>query len=63
MNLMDNIKNKNYVKVVKMYYGIGYRPKTDLEISKELGVSRTRVSNIRKACIRKLRKLAKEEDI
>ena len=63
VRLLNKMKNKKYVKVVKMYYGIGCKEKNLTEIAKEMGLNRTRVSMMRKAGMRKLKKLVKEEDI
>jgi RNA polymerase sigma factor (sigma-70 family) len=63
LELLETIKNERYIRVIKMYYGIGCQEKTLSEIAKELGVSITRASGLRKAAIRRLREMAKKEDI
>lgn len=63
LKLLETMKNKRYIRVIKMYYGIGCQQKNLSEIAKELGVSITRASGIRKAAIKRLREMAKKEDI
>lgn len=63
VRLLNKMKNKKYVKVVKMYYGIGCKEKNLTEIAKEMGLNHTRVSMMRKAGMRKLKEMVKKEDV
>ena len=63
VKLLDKMKNKKYVKVLKMYYGIGCKEKNLTEIAKEMGLSHTRTSRMRKAGMRRLKEMVKKENI
>ncbi len=52
---MDNVLNENEKKILCWRYGLGmYKKKTQYEISKILGISRSYVSRIEKRAIKKL---------
>ncbi len=54
-NYIDRLHSRE-AKILRMYYGIGGREHNLLEISKDIGVTRERVRQIKDASIRKLRR-------
>lgn len=60
---INNVLNDREREIIKLRYGLdGKKPKTQIDIAKKMGISRSYVSRIESKAIEKLSKEIKEKD-